>query len=81
MTAVLICYSFGPLLFAICYVSGFKVFLKWLLKFKKNSQDKELKMPDYEFPLVSFATGKESEDIISSSLIQLYATVILNSDR
>jgi len=39
-------------------------------------------MPDYEFPLVSFSAGKEGEeDSLSSSLIQLYANLILNTDR
>ena len=40
------------------------------------------KMPDYEFPLVSFSTGKEGEEnSLSSTLIQLYANLILNTDR
>jgi hypothetical protein len=39
-------------------------------------------MPDYEFPLVSFSAGKEGEeDSLSSSLILLYANLILNTDR
>jgi hypothetical protein len=39
-------------------------------------------MPDYEFPLVSFSTSKEGEeDSLSSTLIQLYANLLLNTDR
>jgi hypothetical protein len=39
-------------------------------------------MPDHEFPMISFSTGKEGEeDSLSSSLIQLYANLILNTDR
>jgi hypothetical protein len=52
------------------------------LESKSSKSDKLGKMPDYEFPLLSFSAGKEGEeDSLSSSLIQLYANLILNTDR
>jgi hypothetical protein len=69
---------------ACLYCFRSKLLLKYLLACKKNSKsDKSSgKMPDYEFPLVSFSTGKEGEEnSLSSTLIQLYANLILNTDR